>query len=257
MLKTPTIVAIGGGGFLSDSDWNPENSIEGWLLKLACTKADATDGYPPRVCFLGQASAESERMRCWFYEAFSQLNCRPTHFDAFTYTTSMGKNVTDLRKLILSQDLIYVGGGNTANMLAIWRAHGLDKILREAWQSGVVLSGMSAGANCWFQASVTDSFGLQLQPLTDGLSFLPGSCCPHYDKEEQRRPVFNKLVAEGTLPAGIGIDDAVAVVYKGTERSVVVSNRPNKAACEVYAGPHCGVETKIEARVIAGGHRDV
>jgi dipeptidase E len=128
----------------------------------------------------------------------------------------------DLRQLALDHDVILVAGGNTANMLAVWRVHGFDAILREAWEAGVVLTGWSAGMICWFEAGVTDSFGPQLEGLRDGLGFLPGSACPHYDGEELRRPVYTRLVREG-FPAGIALDDGAGAHYVGTELRAVVA----------------------------------
>jgi dipeptidase E len=128
----------------------------------------------------------------------------------------------ELRELALNHDVILVGGGNTANMLAVWRVHGFDAILREAWEAGVVLTGWSAGMICWFEAGVTDSFGPQLEGLRDGLGFLPGSACPHYDGEELRRPVYTRLVREG-FPAGIALDDGAGAHYVGTELRAVVA----------------------------------
>src|SRR5256885_10907823 len=119
------------------------------------------------------------------------------------------------RPLIREQDVIYVGGGNTANMLAIWRVHGMDQALREAWDDGVVLCGVSAGMNCWFECSISDSFGLDLAALRDGLGFLPGSVCPHYDGEERRRPAYRQLVSEG-LPAGYAVEDSVGIAFHET-----------------------------------------
>jgi peptidase E len=130
----------------------------------------------------------------------------------------------NLRELALSSDGIIVCGGNTANMLAVWRVHGFDAILREAWEAGVLLTGWSAGMICWFEAGVTDSFGPQLAGLHDGLGFLPGSACPHYDGEELRRPVYTRLVREG-FPAGIALDDGVAAHFLGTELQEVVTDR--------------------------------
>jgi peptidase E len=132
----------------------------------------------------------------------------------------------NLRELALSSDAIVVCGGNTANMLAVWRLHGFDAILREAWEAGVLLTGWSAGMICWFEAGVTDSFGPQLAGMRDGLGFLPGSACPHYDGEELRRPVYTRLVREG-FPAGIALDDDVAAHYVGTELREVVTARPD------------------------------
>ncbi len=130
----------------------------------------------------------------------------------------------DLREQALASDVILVCGGNTANMLAVWRVHGFDRILREAWEAGIVLAGWSAGMICWFEAGVTDSFGPQLAGMPDGLGFLPGSACPHYHGEERRQPVYTELVRNG-FPPGIALDDAAAARYAGTELvEVVVSN---------------------------------
>jgi peptidase E len=135
---------------------------------------------------------------------------------------------TDLRALALAHDVILVAGGNTANLLAVWRVHGFDRVLREAWEAGVVLSGWSAGMICWFEAGVTDSFGPQLSGLRDGLGFLPGSACPHYDGEELRRPVYRQLVRDG-FPPGIALDDGAGAHYAGTQLVEVIRSSP--AAC--------------------------
>ena len=152
----------------------------------------------------------------------------------------------DLRSLALAQDVIYVGGGNTANMLAIWRVHELDAVLREAWEAGVVLCGVSAGMICWFEAGVTDSFGPQLEGLRDGLGFLSGSACPHYDGEERRRPVYQELVANG-FPPGVAADDLVGLHYAGEQLAEVVSAREGSSAYRVEPGS----ETPLEARYLA------
>jgi peptidase E len=130
----------------------------------------------------------------------------------------------NLRELALAQDAILVCGGNTANMLAVWRVHGFDDILREAWEAGVLLTGWSAGMICWFDAGVTDSFGPQLEGMRDGLGFLPGSACPHYDGEELRRPVYTRLARDG-FPPGIALDDGVAAHYVGRELREIVTAR--------------------------------
>ena len=150
-----------------------------------------------------------------------------------------------LRELALGQDVIFVGGGNTANMLAIWRVHGFDGILREAWEAGIVLTGWSAGMICWFEACVTDSFGPQLDGMRDGLGFLAGSACPHYDGEERRRPVYTRLVAEG-FPAGIAADDGVGVHYVGAELTDVVTVRPAAAAYRIEPNR----ESRLDARLL-------
>jgi len=139
-----------------------------------------------------------------------------------------------LRELALSCDAILVCGGNTANLVAVWRVHGFDAILREAWQAGVLLTGWSAGMICWFEAGITDSFGPQLAGLHDGLGFLPGSACPHYDGEELRRPVYTRLVREG-FPPGIALDDGVAAHYVGTELQEVFTDLADAGGYHVSA----------------------
>jgi len=151
---------------------------------------------------------------------------------------------------VVAQDLIYVGGGNTANLLAIWRVHGLDKALREAWHAGVVLCGVSAGAICWFEEGVTDSFGQTLQALKRGLGFLPGSFCPHYDGETQRRPTFHRLVASGRLAPGFAADDGVAILFEGSKIADVVRSRRNVAAYRVFRNGNRSVEQILEARLL-------
>ena len=152
----------------------------------------------------------------------------------------------NLRELALGHDAIFVCGGNTANMLAVWRVHGFDRILREAWEQGVVLFGSSAGMICWFEAGVTDSFGPQLEGMRDGLGFLPGSACPHYDGEERRRPVYTRLVRDG-FPPGIALDDAAAARFAGTELAEVVASAP--AAHGYRVGPDG--ETPLDTRLLA------
>jgi dipeptidase E len=147
---------------------------------------------------------------------------------------------------LVSQDLIYVGGGNTANMLAIWRVHGIDRALREAWERGAVLGGMSAGANCWFEDSVTDSFGPELRALGGGLGLLAGSFCPHYDGEPERRPTYTRLVQEGLLTPGYAADDDAAFHFEGTELREVVTQRDGARGYRVTAGG----EEPLEARLL-------
>jgi len=137
----------------------------------------------------------------------------------------------NLRELILSQDAINVSGGNTANLIAIWKVHGIDTLMREAWENGVLLFGASAGMICWFEAGITDSFGPQLEGM-DCLGFLPGSACPHYDGEERRRPRYRELI-DGGFPEGIAADDGVGLHYVGTELHEVVTCRPGATAYRV------------------------
>jgi peptidase E len=141
----------------------------------------------------------------------------------------------------LKQDVIYVGGGNTANLLAIWRLHGIDRAMRQAWQKGVILCGLSAGMICWFESSCTDSFG-PLRELNDGLGLLPGSACPHYDGEAKRRPTFHRLIRRKILPAGVAADDGAAIHFVGRKILRCVSSRP-------HAKAYC-VERQPDGRVI-------
>jgi dipeptidase E len=220
---------MGGGGFSME----PENPLlDVFVLSLARSPR-------PRVCFLPTASGDAEGYSARFYRAFAQLDCRPGDLQLFERT------VGDLESYVLEQDVIYVGGGNTASMLAVWRAHGLDHILRRAWAEGVVLCGLSAGMNCWFTESVTDSFGFeQLEPLHDGLGLLPGSACPHYDGEDQRRPAFTRLVAAGELADGWAADDGAALVFAGTELEEVVGSRPHAGAYRVERAAGDGVDER-------------
>ena len=167
------------------------------------------------------------------------LPCEATPFSFFPWPPA------NLRELALSHDAILVCGGNTANLLAVWRVHGFDAILREAWEAGVVLFGWSAGMICWFEAGVTDSFGPQLEGMRDGLGFLPGSACPHYDGEARRRPVYTRLVADG-FPSGIALDDGAAVRFEGTRLAEVVAGEPGAGG---YRVDRTG-ETPLEVRLL-------
>jgi peptidase E len=157
---------------------------------------------------------------------------------------------TGIREHLLAQDAIYVSGGNTANMLAVWAVHGVDAALRGAWESGVVLGGPSAGGICWFEAGVTDSFGPELAPLAGGLGFLPGSFCPHYDAEPARRPTYERLIGDG-LPPGYAADDAVGLHFVGGELAEVVTEREGATAYRVE--PAAGgqvAELPLSARLL-------
>ena len=158
-----------------------------------------------------------------------------------------------LRELVLAQDAISVGGGNTANMLAVWRVHGVDRALRAAWEAGVVLAGMSAGSICWFESGTTDSFGPELRPIHDALGFLSGSNCPHYDSEPGRRPLYQRLVATGALPAGYAATDHAGLVFAGTELREVVLGRPGAGAWRVERRGDGAVETDLGGRILHAG----
>jgi peptidase E len=192
----------------------------------------------PRVCFLPTASSDPETRLVAFYDSFAR-RAEPSHILFYPWPRE------DLHKHLLEQDTIYVAGGNTANMLAIWRAHGFDLLLREAWERGALLCGSSAGMICWFEAGVTDSFGPELAPMHDLLGFLPGSACPHYDGEERRRPTYRKLVDEG-FPAGYAADDDAALHFVGTDLREVISLREGAQAYRVEPG----TETPLDMRFV-------
>jgi len=221
------IVAMGGGGFYAD----PESPLDDFMLSLSATPR-------PRVCFVPTPSGDSDRGIAAFFEAFSRRDCEPSCLRLFGAPSSPAGHLA-------RQDVIYVSGGNTANALAIWRVHGIDVALREAWERGAVLGGPSAGANCWFECSVTDSFGTGLAPLQDGLGLLPGSFCPHYDGEELRRPVYRSLV-DGGFAAGYAADDGAALHFVGTELREVVASAADSRAYRVEQG----AETPIAARLL-------
>ena len=229
---------MGGGGFSMEPD-NP--LLDEFVLSLARSPR-------PRVCFLPTASGDADSYTLQFYRAFAALDCRPTELRLFN------REVLDLESYVRAQDVIYVGGGNTANLLAIWRTHGLDRILRRAWEEGVVLCGLSAGMNCWFSQSVTDSFGAsRLAPLHDGIGLLPGSGCPHYNGEAQRRPKFRELISAGELMDGWAADDGATLVFHGETLSEVVASRPEAAAYQVTrTADSQSAERRIPARYLGG-----
>ena len=190
------------------------------------------------MCFLGTASGDSDSYIVNFYRAFPPSRCDGSHISLTT------RDIDDLAPAITSQDVIYVGGGSTANLLALWRLHGVDELLRDAWENGVILCGSSAGAACWFEATVTDSFGPTLQVMRDGLGFLPGTFCPHYNSEEQRRPTLHRAISEG-MPAGYAVDDKVALHFVDTELEEAVSPDTQAAAWWVEQEPSGAVTERV------------
>jgi peptidase E len=229
------IVAEGGGGFQMPP---LAPGLDSFVVELARERSGRDR---PRICYVGTAAADDADDLVRFYSAFSPI-AEPRHLALFSRT------VTDIGAYLFDQDAIHIGGGNTANMLAIWRRHGVDAAVVAAWEAGIVMSGMSAGGICWFEGSTTDSFGPVLQPLKDGLGILAGSFIPHYDGEAQRRPLFRKLVAEGVLPPGYGVDDGAALVFRGTTLAECVSARPNAAAYRVERTAAGVSETPVECR---------
>ncbi len=196
----------------------------------------------PKVCFLNTASGDNDIGIRACYGAFAGTTASVSHLQLF-----LMPNVDDVRAHLLAQDVIWVGGGSVANLLAVWRIHGLDKIMREAWEAGIVLAGVSAGSLCWHIGGTTDSFGPELRTVTDGLAFLPYGNGVHYDSEEQRRPALWRLVGEGTLPLSFATDDGVGLHYVGTELVEAVAELPGRSAWRVEADGRGGV---VEERLI-------
>jgi len=228
------ILAMGGVQLgASSTDW----PLHQFML-------DLTGQARPRICFVGTAGGENADDRAAFYATFAR-QAEATHLDLF------GRRVDDIEAFLFDQDVIYVGGGNTANMLAIWRVHGVDKVLRAAWERGVVLAGWSAGAICWFEGGLTDSFGPDLGPLKDGLKLLSGTFCPHYDSESLRRPRYEELVGSGQLGDGFAADDGVGLLFEGRNFSEAVASLPGQHAYRVERRRGNAVEdTQVRARLL-------
>jgi dipeptidase E len=220
------IVPIGGGKF--------SDGLARFLVEL-------TGRERPRVAYIGTAMAEDPSAALRMYDRFGGI-AGVSRIEFFPWPPD------DLRERVLGADLVFVGGGNTANMLAIWRVHGVDGLLREALDAGVVLSGSSAGGICWWEHGVTDSFGPQLAPM-DCLGFLPGTFCPHYDDEENRRPVFHELL-RGGLPGGYAADAGVGLLFVDGELRDVVGVEQGTSAYRVGIQDGEPVEEPIEARAL-------
>jgi len=232
------IVALGGGGF---SDRREVTPLDRFALSL-------TGSPRPRVCFVPTASGDATPYIERFYAAFTRIESAPSHLSLFQ------PPYPALPDDVVDNDLVYVGGGSTANMLAVWRLHGVDVALRTAWETGVVLCGISAGSLCWFEGGVTDSFGA-LRNFTDGLGLLPGSNCPHYDVEPERRPAFQRAIAAGELAPGYAADDGVALHFVGTELVEAVAERENVAAYRVDVRDRSIDEARIVPRSLEGRRR--
>lgn len=233
---TRHIVAAGGWSFGMAPD---DPALNQYILDLAGASR-------PHVCFVPTASGDSQDYIIGFYSAFTRLACAPTHLTLF----NPGPPTADLRSLILEQNVIVVGGGNTKNLLALWREWGLDAIFREAWERGIVLSGVSAGSICWFEHAITDSIPGPLTPLAC-LGFLQGSNCPHYDSEAERRPTFQRLILEGRIPSGYAAEDGVALHFAGERLERVVSARPEPRAFRVEKSGETVTETPLDVIRIA------
>ncbi len=214
-------IALLGGGFSTDED----GVLDDWLLGHARSAR-------PKVCFVPTASGDAPGYVERFLAAFGPRACEPSVLPLFQRES----DDEGLRAFLLAQDVVYVGGGNTANLLAVWRAHGVDRLLREAHERGTLLCGISAGANCWAESSLTDSYG-PLTHLPDGLGLLPGSVCPHYDGEPGRRPVYRSAVAAGTLPPGWALDDGAAALFTDGRLTEAVTRLPSARVHRVEPSP--------------------
>ncbi len=200
----------------------PDNpALDEYVLTLA-------DEREARLMLLPTASGDGAEQAARFHATFADRGCRLDVLELFRLGQ---RGPVDLRELVLAQDIVYVGGGSMRNLLAIWHAHGLDAILREAWQAGVVLAGLSAGAMCWFEGGVTKSSGTP--EVTAGLGFLPGSLSVHADGEPERLPVYEAAVADGSLPPGYAADDGVGLLFRGDTLDGAVSSRPGARAWRV------------------------
>ncbi len=214
---------MGGGGFAMEPA-NP--TLDRYVLELGRTRRQ-----DPRICLLPTAGGDSEEQIFRFYAAFSDEACEPTHLSLFR----LGRRPVSLRAHLLDQDVVYVGGGSMLNMLVIWRAHGIDGVMCEAWNRGVVLCGQSAGSMCWFEHGVTTSSG-RPEPAP-GLGFLRGSNSVHYDGEPHRRTRYLEAVRNREVPDGYGVDDAAGLLFAGTRLAEVVSSRPRARAYRVQRMP--------------------
>jgi len=212
MAKSRNIIAIGGGGFGA----NPgQGIIEDYILKQTKKKN-------PKICFIPTATGDNEAYKVNFYSTFTNLNCQPSHLDFF-------KRTPDLNRLIFDQDVVFVGGGNTKSMLAVWKEWGLDKILRKAYQKGVVMSGVSAGAICWFENGVTDSWSSNLK-LMPCLNFIKGTCCPHYDEEPERKPTVRKFLMNKKIKNVYAADGGAALHIKNEQSFTAVVFKKDKSS---------------------------
>lgn len=223
------IIAMGGGGFSME----PDNLLLDQYI-LAQVNKDS-----PKVCFVPTASGDQANYIERFYKAFHTLSCEPTHLSLFE------PNFSDMENFILDQDIIYVGGGNTRNMLLLWKEWGLDTILKKAYEKGIILTGLSAGSICWFEEGLTDPLNAPLYKL-DCLGLLRGSNCPHYDGENKRRPSYHQLILEGKIKEGFGVDDGVALHFVNETLSKTVSSRPKAKSYFVKSLDHQIVEEEME-----------
>ena len=233
----PTILATSGGIV-----WGEHTKWAVGPLTHHAVELAGVGGRAPRVCYVPTAAGDSAEWIHHFYDMAQTAGWHGNHLQLFTMP-----NVADVTEHLLAQDVIWVGGGSVAGLLAMWELHGVGEVMREAWEAGVVLTGVSAGSICWHVGGTTDSFGPKLRPITNGLGLLPYSNGVHYDSEEERRPLFQALVADGTLPPGYATDDGVGVLYRGTEMVGAYGERDGAGAYFVERGPDGeAVETPLD-----------
>ncbi len=239
MAVARTIVAMGGGGFQMEPD-NP--LLDDHVLALARERSGRET---PRICLIPTATGDDGELIADFERRFAPPRAEPHVLRLFGRTEDRLADVLD------HQDAVYVPGGSTANLLALWRLHGLDRDLRAAWEAGVVLAGMSAGAICWFDAATTDSFGPTLRPLRGGLGILEGTFVPHLHGEAQRLALLRRLVGDGTIPPGFGVDDGAALVFRGRKLREVVTSDPAAGAWRFEPDGRGGtIETALPTRYL-------
>ena len=190
------IIAMGGGGFTMEPD-NP--LLDQYILNQSSKKK-------PKICFVPTASGDQAEYIQSFYRTFEKMDCQPMHLSFFE------ANFENLEEYILQQDIIYIGGGSTRNMLLIWENWGMGEVLKKAYENGIILAGISAGSNCLFEEAVTDPLNASLYML-NGLGLLKGSYCPHYDGEEKRRPSYHQMILRGDIQEGYGVDDSAALHF--------------------------------------------
>lgn len=224
---------MGGGGFSME----PENPL---LDQYVIKQARKTR---PSVCFLPHATDDAIRYTFKFFKAFTLLDVKPTHLSLFSPETA------DIESFLMEQDVIYVGGGNTKSMVALWREWSLDKFLHKAYENGTVLAGISAGANCWFEQCSTDSLPGQFTVLPC-LGIIRGSFCPHYDGEAERRPSLHRLLSEDKINSGYAADDGAAAHFIGGELACAVSSRPHAKVYKVGKVDKQVVEEAIETHYL-------
>ncbi|GAB3686296.1 Type 1 glutamine amidotransferase-like domain-containing protein [Angustibacter aerolatus] len=238
--QAPTILATSGG-----YAFGRRSRLRLGPLLLHAVELAQVEGRAARVCFISTAGGDQRSFAAEVDEASRNAGVQVSHLHLFTMP-----NVPDVRAHLLAQDVIWVGGGSVANLLAVWQVHDLGAALREAWEAGVVLAGVSAGSICWFRGGTTDSFGPDLRAVTNGLALLPYGNGVHYDSEAQRRPLVHELVRAGTLPETHCTDDGVGIRYEGTTMVEAVTEQPGKGAYVVTLVDGEVVEERIEPRLL-------